>query len=222
MSRKKSKKPEPLLKTYSPVHSLGAEAVLRANYQAVFALIRGGPEQPRLPLELVLYICRLARFAKPNPNIDVSMNRVIPGLSMPPRHDGMNLKHEILLKTPPLIKPNGRSLDIDRFEVVVKSVRGPAYQNRKCYLVPCVRIFPPTQPEKVLASSRNRDWVRLLPNDLVESIPRSELANTPVDLIWHAAIDINHTHCRGIRSGDSFELAVINYRSWGPDDSCHV
>ena len=123
MSRKRPQPAKSLFQTTGFVLSLDAETVLRGYYQAVFALSRGSSQRPPLPLELVLYICRLARFVQPSPSKDLSTRRIIPGPSMPPVHDGRHTKRETLLKTPPLVRSNAGSLGVGRFEVVMKSVR---------------------------------------------------------------------------------------------------
>lgn len=122
MSTHETNNPKPSSQTSDSVRQFDTETVLRGYYLVVFGLLRGSAQRPRLPLELVIHICRLARFSQPNPSRDFSVHRVIPGPSMP-HYSGKKTNREILLKTPPLATHYGGSLGIDRLEVVVKGIR---------------------------------------------------------------------------------------------------
>lgn len=122
MSLNKATNVESPLPISGPVSSLDAETVLRGYYHVVFALLRGSPQRPGLPLELVIYVCRLACFSQPNPSKESSAHRIIPGLDMPPKNYRRPPVPYTILQSGPLTKPHGGGSGIDRLEILVKRI----------------------------------------------------------------------------------------------------
>lgn len=128
MPRREQNPPELRLQIRDP--SVDAGAMLRNYYQIVFSLIRGGPQQPRLPLELVLCICRFASFTSSNPCKELSA-QLVATLIPPPYFCGTFLmmapppKLETLLKTPPVASRSNGAPVIARFEIAARFLCGP-------------------------------------------------------------------------------------------------
>lgn len=64
--------PPDALELLDPAYRLGAHIRLKSYYRIFFALIRCGPRRALLPLEVVIYIIRLAQFASPYPSKELS------------------------------------------------------------------------------------------------------------------------------------------------------
>ncbi|KAF8601939.1 hypothetical protein BDV93DRAFT_607871 [Ceratobasidium sp. AG-I] len=227
MPRRKVKNSKPKTEPQPQIcHSVGgldAETVLRAYYHTIFALIRGGPQRPHLPLELVIYICRLACFSHLNPSKVFSAQRVdLRTLARPPccrPRPGS----KILLRTPPLATQNGERPSIARFEVVLKSLRGTEYRTQVHWAKFFIRASSPGQSEPTLDESNNSAWAFMQPNKLLQDIPRSTLAKkVPANRIRCAIINSDHDICRGIDAGDSLELGTRLFRPWASDDMCNI
>ena len=131
MPRRKAMNPKPKVEPQPQIHGSFSEldtvTMLQGYYSVVFALLRGSHERTRLPLELVVYICKLVCFSRPNPSKAFPVQRISPGLTSRPCC-GPFPGPKILLRTPPLAALNSGSPDIARFEVVVSSLRGKEYR----------------------------------------------------------------------------------------------
>ncbi|KAF8601936.1 hypothetical protein BDV93DRAFT_558103 [Ceratobasidium sp. AG-I] len=213
----------PPLQIYDPARPLNPETVLRTNYQVVFALIRGGPQRPRLPLEVVVHICHLACLPQPNPSKKFSAQRAAHSFAVsygctPPRPSA-----KILLGTLPLATPNGGSLGIVRFEVVVQSVGDNEYRTEQYWTKLFLRISP-LVPYEVIADDRNKlVWPfvqseKLLPDTAGSSVTTEE----PSSRVRYAIIDSSHELWRAIKPGDSLEIVMIPFRPWASIDMCDV
>lgn len=106
---------------FDSAHRLSSHATLKRYYRFVFALIRGGPRHPPLPLELVIYLVRLARFPSPYPSRRLSgLLSWRPSLYKPDYNSGAirpPMKLVPLLTTAPLT--SGVLETINKLEVIV-------------------------------------------------------------------------------------------------------
>lgn len=107
-------------------HRINAPATLVNYYRIAFALIRGDAHRPRLPLELVLYICRYAELTWSSPN------RVLSGLHAWAGQSSRRICGNFIRNPPPrglvpLVKTEPLTREalssIERIEVFVKFVQ---------------------------------------------------------------------------------------------------
>ncbi|KAF8596650.1 hypothetical protein BDV93DRAFT_548268 [Ceratobasidium sp. AG-I] len=227
MPRRKVKnskpKAEPQPQICDSVSGLVAETVLRGYYHAVFALIRGSPQRPRLPVELVVYICQLACFSQPNPSKALSAQCIDHRTLARPPCCGPWPGPKVLLRTPPLATLNGESLGIARFEVVVKSLRGTEYRTHEHWARFFIRKSSAVQSELNINKWNDPVWAFIQPDKLLRQIPTSTPAEkVPRNRVRDAIIDSSHALCQSIQVGDSLELGTSHFRAWVAGDMCHV
>ncbi|KAF8601935.1 hypothetical protein BDV93DRAFT_584703 [Ceratobasidium sp. AG-I] len=213
----------PPLQIYDPDLSLDAETVLRANYHVVFALIRGGPQRPRLPLELVIQICSFGCFSQPNPSKAFSVQRDAHSFSAPIGCIWPPPRPIVLLKTPPLATPDGGSLGVARFEILVNSVDGDDYRTKQYWTKFFIKTSLPTRYELVFDDPDNSGCKFMQPSKPLRGISRlSTTMAEPSSRVRHATIDSSHELWQKIEPGDSLELRMDPFRPWARDDMCDV
>ncbi|KAF8596651.1 hypothetical protein BDV93DRAFT_563126 [Ceratobasidium sp. AG-I] len=213
----------PPLQIYDPDRSLDTETLLRTSYQVVFALIRGDPQRPRLPLELVVHICHLMCLTQPNPSKTFSAQRAAQSFAVsygctPPRPEA-----KILLKTPPLSTSGGGILGVARFEIVVKSVGDNEYRTEQYWTKFFLRISP-LVPYEIIADDRSKlVWPFMQPDGPLPGTVRSSVTTKePSSRVRHAIIDSSHELWQAIKPGDSLEIVMIPFRPWASIDMCDV
>ncbi|KAF8596652.1 hypothetical protein BDV93DRAFT_610789 [Ceratobasidium sp. AG-I] len=213
----------PPLQVYDPDRSLDAEIVLRANYLVVFALIRGSPQRPRLPLELVIHICHFACLSPPNPSKTFSVQRDAHSFSVPYGCIRPPPRPIVLLKTPPLATPDGGSLDVARFEILVNSVAGDDYRTKQHWSKFFIQTSPPMRHELIFDDPENSDWPSMQSSKSLQGASRSSTTTTePSSRVRHATIDSSHELWQKIEPGDSLELRMDPFRPWARGDMCDV
>lgn len=108
------------LKVLDTAGRIDAYTILANYYRVVFALVRGDASRPRLPLELVIYIIRLAEFSLPHPSRDLSSllkwKSCWPDGSSP-EIEFMSVRLVPLLKSAPLSQDDLQN--ISRVEIVM-------------------------------------------------------------------------------------------------------
>ncbi|KAF8601937.1 hypothetical protein BDV93DRAFT_558104 [Ceratobasidium sp. AG-I] len=221
--RNSKPKTEPQPQICGSVSGLDAETVLRAYYHAIFALIRGSRQRPHLPLELVIYICQLACFSQPNPSKAFSAQCIdIRPLARPPCC-GPFPGPKVLLRTPPLATQNGESLNIARFEIVVKILRGTEYRTQEHWARFFIRLSPPVQSELNINKWNDQVWAFMQPDKLLRQMSTSTpTEKVPRKRVRHAVIDPSHDLYQGIKAGESLELGTSHFRAWVAGDMCHA
>ncbi|KAF8601938.1 hypothetical protein BDV93DRAFT_558105 [Ceratobasidium sp. AG-I] len=213
----------PPLQIYDPDLSLDAETVLRANYHVVFALIRGGPQRPRLPLELVIQICSFGCFSQPNPSKAFSVQRDAHSFSAPIGCIWPPPRPIVLLKTPPLATPDGGSLGVARFEILVNSVDGDDYRTKQYWTKFFVQSSLLVRYGLVFDDPDKWVWSCMQPRKLLRDASRSSTTTAePTSRMRHVTIDSSHELWQRIEPGDSLELRMDPFRPWAPDDMCDV
>ncbi|KAF8596656.1 hypothetical protein BDV93DRAFT_527943 [Ceratobasidium sp. AG-I] len=221
--RRRAKDAGPPLRIYDPAHSLDAEAVLRANYQAAFALLRGNPQRPRLPLELVVYICHLARLAEPHPSRRFSAQRVAPPRFVPYGCIRTSPKPEVLLRTPPLTTTNDVKPAIARIEAVVKSVDGDGYQSDKYWAKFFMRLSPLVTSKVLFDDPSELVWFFMQPDTLLRDRSKLKIVRKgPLSRVRHAVLDDSHGMWQIINTGDCIELGMDSFQDWVSSDMCDV